>query len=103
MANLSVPRWVVSQEAKYVESWPNTTCALAGWSRFDIPVDRYGGAHSLLLCTRITLGLLPATRLAIREILLEQNIKKRTGPALCLLCGCRQREERPREETLREY
>jgi hypothetical protein len=27
-----------SQEAKYVERWPNTTSALAGWSRFDIPV-----------------------------------------------------------------
>jgi hypothetical protein len=34
-----------------------------------------------LLC-----GLLPATRLASREILTEQNIKKRTGPSLCLLC-----------------
>jgi hypothetical protein len=30
-------------EAKYVESWPNTTSAWAGRSRFDIPVDRYGG------------------------------------------------------------
>ncbi len=28
-------------------------------------------------------GLLPATRLASREILIEQNIKKRTGPSLC--------------------
>jgi hypothetical protein len=25
--------------------------------------------------------------LASREILIEQNIKKRTGPALCVLCG----------------
>jgi hypothetical protein len=25
------------QEAKYVESWPDTTSAWAGWSRFDIP------------------------------------------------------------------
>jgi hypothetical protein len=32
-------------------------------------------------------GLLPATRLASRKILIEQNIKKRTGPALCVLCG----------------
>jgi hypothetical protein len=32
-------------------------------------------------------GLLPATRLASREILTEQNIKKRTGPSLCVLCG----------------
>jgi hypothetical protein len=46
----------VSQEAKYVESWPNTTSAWAGWSRFDIPVDRYGGVHSLLICTSSILG-----------------------------------------------
>jgi hypothetical protein len=32
-------------------------------------------------------GLLPATRLASRKILIEQNIKKRTGPALCVLCA----------------
>jgi hypothetical protein len=32
-------------------------------------------------------GLPPsATRLASGEILIEQNIKKRTGPALCVLC-----------------
>jgi hypothetical protein len=70
-----------------LECWPNTTSAWAGWSRFDIPVDRYGGVHSLLRCTSRTLGLLPATRLASREILIEQNIKKWTGPALCVLCG----------------
>jgi hypothetical protein len=29
-------------------------------------------------------GLLPATRLASRKILIEQNIKRRTGPALCV-------------------
>jgi hypothetical protein len=29
-------------------------------------------------------GLLPATRLASKKILIEQNIKKRTGPALCV-------------------
>jgi hypothetical protein len=33
-------------------------------------------------------GFLPATRLASRIILIEQNNKKRTGPALCVLCGC---------------
>ncbi len=32
-------------------------------------------------------GFLPATRLASRKILIEQNVKKRTGPALCVLCG----------------
>ncbi len=47
---------VLTQEDKYVESWPNTTSAWAGWSRFDTPVDRYGGVHSQLICTRITLG-----------------------------------------------
>ena len=55
-------QWVYSlmvggcQEAKYVESWPNTTFAWAGWRRFDIPVDRYGGVHFLLLCTSSSLG-----------------------------------------------
>jgi hypothetical protein len=32
-------------------------------------------------------GLLPASRLASRKILIEQKIQKRTGPALCVLCG----------------
>jgi hypothetical protein len=32
-------------------------------------------------------GPVPATRLASRKIFVEQNIKKRTGPALCVLCG----------------
>ncbi len=32
-------------------------------------------------------GLLSATRLACRKILIKQNIKKRTGAALWLLCG----------------
>jgi hypothetical protein len=44
------------QEAKYIERWPNTTSAWAGWSRFDIPVDRYDGVHSQLICTSRTLG-----------------------------------------------
>jgi hypothetical protein len=44
------------QEAKYVERWPNTTSAWAGWSRFDIPVNRYGGVHPLLICTSSQLG-----------------------------------------------
>jgi hypothetical protein len=65
---------VAGQEAKYVESWPNTTSAWAGWSRFDIPVDRYGEVHSLLICTSSTLGSPTATRLASRKILIEQNI-----------------------------
>ncbi len=47
---------VSTQEAKYVERWPSTTSAWAGWSRFDIPVDRYGGVHSLLQWPSRTLG-----------------------------------------------
>ncbi len=45
---------VPAQEAKYVESFPNTNSAWAGWRRFDIPVDRYGGVHSLLKCTGVS-------------------------------------------------
>jgi hypothetical protein len=40
----------------YVENWPNTTSAWAGWRRLDSPADRSDGVHSLLLCTTITLG-----------------------------------------------
>jgi hypothetical protein len=79
-------RRVQSQEAKYIESWPSTTSAWAGWSRFDIPVDRYGGVHPCYYAPAIYWGLLPATGLASRIILIERNIKKRTGPALCVLC-----------------
>jgi hypothetical protein len=43
--------FVNTQEAKYVESWPSTTSAWAGWSRFDIPMDRYGVVYSLLICS----------------------------------------------------
>ncbi len=55
-----------TQEAKYVESWPNTTSAWAGWSRFAIPVDRYDGVHSLLICTSSTLVSPTVTRLGSR-------------------------------------
>ncbi len=56
-----------------------------GWlERFDIPVDRYDGVHFLLQFTSRTLGLLPATNLASRKILTEQNIKRWTGSALCV-------------------
>jgi hypothetical protein len=74
-----------TQEAKYVEGWPSTTSAWAGWSRFDIPVDRYGEVLYILCYGGPAehWGPLPATSLASREILIEQNIKKRTGPALC--------------------
>jgi hypothetical protein len=56
MTKPTLPICCATQEAKYVESWPKRTSAWAGWSRFEIPVDRYNGVHSLLLCTRITLG-----------------------------------------------
>ncbi len=81
-------RWVSPKRLNtWVESWPNTTSAWADCSKFDIPVGRYGGVHSLLICTSSTRGSSTCTRLASREILIEQNIKKRTGPALWLLCG----------------
>jgi hypothetical protein len=74
-----------TKETKYLESWPNTTFAWAGWRRFDIPVDRYGGVHYQLIC--IGVSYLPLTRPASRKLLIEQNIKLQTGPALCVLCG----------------
>ncbi len=74
---------VLLQEAKYVESWPNTNSARAGWSRFDIPVDMYGGVHSLLLCTRLHWGLLPATRLDCRKIQTADR-----ASTLCTLWYC---------------
>jgi hypothetical protein len=44
-----------AQEAQYVESWPNTTSAWAGWRGFDTPVDRYDdGEHSLLQYTGVS-------------------------------------------------
>ncbi len=49
---------VLYQEAKYVESWPNTNSAWSGWSRFDIPADRSDRVHSVLLCTVSPLGFL---------------------------------------------
>ncbi len=71
----------LTQEAKYVERWPNTTSAWAGWSRFDSPVDRHGGVHSLIICTNSILywGLLPATGLASRKILTVFNKISKSG------------------------
>ncbi len=53
-------------------------------------MDRSGGVHSLLFYTSSTLDLLPVSRLASRKIIIEQNIKSRTGPALYAfsLLGC---------------
>jgi hypothetical protein len=47
---------VPTQEAKYIEGWPNMPSDWAGWSRFDISVNRYGGVHSLLQWPSRTLG-----------------------------------------------
>jgi hypothetical protein len=58
---------IQTQEAKYVERWPNTTSAWAGWSRFYIPVDRYGGVHSLLICTSSPLGFPTCHRASQQE------------------------------------
>jgi hypothetical protein len=76
-----------TQEAQYVERWPNTTSALAGWSRYEI--FQWIGTVEYILCyggPAEHWGPLPATRLASRKILIEQNIKKRTGPSLCVRC-----------------
>ncbi len=45
---------VGTQEAKYKESWPNTTSAWAGWRRLYTPMDRSNGVDSQLLCTSST-------------------------------------------------
>jgi hypothetical protein len=45
---------VSPEEAQYIESWPNTSSAWAGWSILYIPEDRYGGVHSLLQCTGVS-------------------------------------------------
>jgi hypothetical protein len=76
------------KEAKYVERWPSTTSAWAGWSRFDIPVGIGMVAYILYYGSPAEhWGPLPATRLASRKILIEQNMKKRKGSSLCVLCG----------------
>ncbi len=76
-----------TQEAKYVERWPGRLLpGLAGadlifqWIGLLEYIPCYGGPAEHW-------GPLPATRLASRKILIEQNIKKWTGPALCVLCG----------------
>jgi hypothetical protein len=70
---------VLNQEAKYVESWPNTTFAWAGWTRFGIPVDTVGlmGYIPCYGAPVVHCRLLPVTRLAGRKILIEQNITSR--------------------------
>jgi hypothetical protein len=75
---------VRTQEAQYIERWPNTTSVWAGWRRFDIPVDRYGGVQDTpcTVAPAVHLGLPPVTRLTSSAMLIEQNIKIRSGPAL---------------------
>jgi hypothetical protein len=70
------------REAKYVENWPNSASAWAGWRRFDIPVDKSDGVHSLLIFTSCTYTgslYLPMSEPPGEYVLLEQNIKRRTG------------------------
>ncbi len=52
-------------------------------------MDRFGGVLYILCYGGLAehWGPLPATRLASRKIHIEQNIKKWTGPALCVLWG----------------
>jgi hypothetical protein len=76
----------LTQEAKYVERWPNMTSAWAAWSRFDIPVDRYVGVHSLLICTSSPLESPTCHQASQHENTYCTKIKKLTGPALWLLC-----------------
>jgi hypothetical protein len=67
---------VYCQEAKYIECWPNTTSAWAGWRRFNIPVDvvEYNACYSALFS--------PTYQQARQlKILIEQNIKICRGPA----------------------
>jgi hypothetical protein len=69
-------------EAKYIERWPSTTSTWAGWSGFDIPVNII---MEYILCyssPAVHWSLLNISRLASREIPMEQNIKIRTVPAL---------------------
>jgi hypothetical protein len=58
------------------------TSAWAGWRRFYIPVEA-DRVHSLLVCISSTLES-PTCLLAGRKILIDQNIKTWTGPALCV-------------------
>ncbi len=76
---------VQTQEVWYVVSWPNTTSA--GLAGADLIFQWIGLMEYIPCCTAPALhrGLLPATRLASRIIFIEQNIKKRTRPALCVL------------------
>jgi hypothetical protein len=67
--------WVWTQEAKYIECWPNTTSAWACWRRFDIPKERYGGVHPCYCEPAVHWGLLPASRLASRKYLLSKISK----------------------------
>jgi hypothetical protein len=78
---------LLPQEAKYLERWPSTTSAWAGWSRL---IFLWIGMLEYMPCYGASAehwGPLPATRLASRKILIEQHIKNRTGPALCVLCA----------------
>jgi hypothetical protein len=88
------------QEAKYVERWPNTTSAWAGWSRFDIPVDRYGGVHSLLICTSSPLGSPTCHQASQQENTYCTKYQKADrASTLVTLCLCRTPVELPHFQT----
>jgi hypothetical protein len=76
---------ICTQEAKYLKRWPSTTSAWAGWSRFDIPVNRYDGVHSLLICTSSILGSPTCHQASQQDNTYWAKYPKRTGPALCVL------------------
>jgi hypothetical protein len=75
---------IVIQEAKYLESWPNTHDFLPGLAGADLIFQRIGLVEYIpcYSAPAVHWGLLPATGLASRKILIEQNIKRRTGPEL---------------------
>jgi hypothetical protein len=50
--------------------------------------------HPIRAISQTHFPVYDTTRLASRKILIEQNIKKRTGPALWLLCGADSPENR---------
>jgi hypothetical protein len=72
----------VTQEDKYVEHCPARH--LSGLAGADFKFQWIGMVEYIpgLSALAVHWGFLPATELARRKILIERNIKKRTGPAL---------------------
>jgi hypothetical protein len=72
----------LTQEAKYIQCWPNTTSAWAGWRNLIFQWIVMVEYISFYSAPAVHFGLLLAIRSASRKTLIEQNIKIRTGPAL---------------------